>query len=184
MARTRQNQHQQPNPRCHKTGAGPHGLSGRGPAVGSAREATARCPTEPVVRPVTSAPRGPARGSPGRCSRPPRAARRVVLVQRGTDWLCGFDPNRDVRIAHIGGVVPPEEGVVDRDRSRDEGNPIRLPAVALFCPGATPVSGWKTARRALGAPGVVFGGNWIDPPTAEPCASAARCSRAWSAPPV
>ena len=39
-----------------------------------------RCPTEAVARPVTSASRGPARGSPGRRSRPPRAARRVVLV--------------------------------------------------------------------------------------------------------
>jgi hypothetical protein len=48
-----------------------HGLSGCGRAVDS--------------RPVTSASRGPAGGSPGRCSRPPRAARRVVLVHLDTE---------------------------------------------------------------------------------------------------
>jgi hypothetical protein len=34
---------------------------------------------------VTSASRGPARGSPGRCSRPPPAARRVVLVRTSSE---------------------------------------------------------------------------------------------------
>ena len=58
-----------------------HGLSAWGPAVGSQREAAVRCPTEAIARPVTSASRGPPRGSPGRCSRPPRAARRVALVR-------------------------------------------------------------------------------------------------------
>jgi hypothetical protein len=58
-----------------------HGLSGCRPAVGFPREAAVRRPTEAVARPVTSASHGPARGSPGRCSRPPRAARRVVLVR-------------------------------------------------------------------------------------------------------
>ena len=62
-----------------------HGLSGSGPAVGFLREAAVRCPTEPVARPVTSASRAPARGSPGRCSRPPRAAGRVVLVHSASE---------------------------------------------------------------------------------------------------
>jgi hypothetical protein len=60
-----------------------HGLGGAVRPLVSQREAAVRCPTEAVARPVTSASRGPARGSPGRCSRPPRAARRVVLVHCG-----------------------------------------------------------------------------------------------------
>jgi hypothetical protein len=53
-----------------------HRLRGCGPPSVSPREAAVRCPTEAVARPVTSASRGAARGSPGRCSRLPRAANR------------------------------------------------------------------------------------------------------------
>jgi hypothetical protein len=51
----------------------------------SPREAAVRCPTEAVARPVTSASRGPACGSSGRCSRPPHASRRVVLVRTASE---------------------------------------------------------------------------------------------------
>jgi hypothetical protein len=51
----------------------------------SPRGAAVRCPAEAVARPVTSASRGPACRSSGRCSRPPYAARRVVLVLGNSD---------------------------------------------------------------------------------------------------
>ena len=62
----------------------------------SPREAAVRCPTEAVAWPVTSASRGPARRSPGRCSRPPRAARRVVLVPSSNE-PSDFDGSRSRR---------------------------------------------------------------------------------------
>jgi hypothetical protein len=51
----------------------------------SPREAAVRCPTEAVARPVTSSSRRAACGSSGRCSRPPHAARRVVLVRTSSE---------------------------------------------------------------------------------------------------
>ena len=53
-------------------------------AVGFSAQAAVRCPTEAVARPVTSSSRRAACGSSGRCSRPPHAARRVVLVHSGS----------------------------------------------------------------------------------------------------
>jgi hypothetical protein len=47
-----------------------HGLSGAVRPLASQREAVVRCAMKAVARPVTSASRGPPRGSPGRCSRP------------------------------------------------------------------------------------------------------------------
>ena len=48
------------------------------------REAAVRCSTEAVARLVTWPSRRPACGSSGRSSRPPRAARRTVLVRSGS----------------------------------------------------------------------------------------------------
>ena len=73
-----------------------HGLSGCGPPVGFPGAKQQSDALSAVARPVTSASRGPARGSPRRCSRPPRAPRRVVLVHLDTDVepLPGFRSHR------------------------------------------------------------------------------------------
>ena len=76
--------------RCVEAIVPGHGLSGCGPAVGFPAQTAVRCPREAVARPATSASRGPPPGSPGRCSRPPRAARRVVLVPKRYDALAAI----------------------------------------------------------------------------------------------